>query len=334
MFRTRSNSPKLWPLFLLILAVTGLLTSCKPPTAKLKVSKTEIKQGDPITVSWETKDAKTVELNGEKVEKIGAKSIVPKETTTFEVVAKKGKKEARDKAKVEVTVIKVPAATITLSAEPNTIELGKTTKLMWSAANARNVTIPGLGELPASGEREVSPRVSTTYTATALGEGGNASASTRVTVSDPPPPPPAERPRTVAENLPPPAPPIAEVFKTVLLPVFFALDKSDISTAEQDKLRRAAEWLLKPDHRSIVFRLEGMCDPRGTAEYNLGLGDRRSRAVKNFLLSLGVEEARIETVSYGSEKAQGTGEGSTEMTPSWANDRRAEFVYLRGGEKP
>ena len=329
MYRMRSTLP----LFLLMLAVTGLLTSCKPPTAKLKVSKTEIKQGDPITVSWETKDAKTVELNGEKVEKIGAKSIVPKETTTFEVVAKKGKKEARDKAKVEVTVVKALAATINLSAEPNVIELGKTTKLMWSAANARNVTIPGLGELPASGEREVSPRVSTTYTATALGEGGNASASVRVTVNDPPPPPAAERPRTVAENLPPP-PPIAEVFKTVLIPVFFALDKSDLATAEQDKLRRAAEWLLKPDNRSIAFRLEGMCDPRGTAEYNLGLGDRRSRAVKNFLTSLGVEEARIETVSYGSEKAQGTGEGTTDMTPSWANDRRAEFVYLRGGEKP
>jgi peptidoglycan-associated lipoprotein len=330
MLRTRNTLP----LFLLMLAVTGLLTSCKPPTAKLKVSQTEIKQGDPITVSWETKDAKTVELNGEKVEKIGAKSLVPKDTTTYEVVAKKGKKEARDKATVTVKVIKVPAATITLRAEPNVIELGKTTKLAWSAENARSVTIPGIGELPASGEREVSPRVSTTYTATALGEGGNASASTRVTVNDPPPPPAAERPRVVAEPTPPPAPPIAEVFKTVLVPVFFALDKSDLSTNEQDKLRRAAEWLLKPDNRSIVFRLEGMCDPRGTAEYNLGLGDRRARAVKNFLVSLGVEESHIETVSYGLEKAQGTSEGTTDTTPSWAHDRRTEFVYLRGGEKP
>ena len=120
----------------------------------------------------------------------------------------------------------------------------------------------------------------------------------------------------------------------MLVPVYFELDKSDLMASEQEKLRRAAEWLLRPENRSIVFRIEGMCDPRGTAEYNLGLGDRRARAVKNYLITQGVEESRIETVSYGLEKAQGTSEGSPETVPSWAHDRRAEFVYLRGGEKP
>ncbi len=326
------------PLLALVMLLAALLSSCKPPTAKLKISRAEIKQGDPITVSWETKDAKTVALNGEKVEKIGAKTVTPKETTTFEVVAAKGKKEARDKATVTVTVIKAPAPGITLRADPGSIERGQNSRLVWSADNAKIVTISGLGEVPARGEREISPRVSTTYTATALGEGGNATASARVTVNDPPPPPPAERPRVVAEPAPTPAPPApppaAEVFKTVLKPVFFALDKADLSAGEQEKLRRAAEWLLKAEYRSITFRIEGMCDPRGTSEYNLGLGDRRARAAKNFLVSLGVEESRIETVSYGLEKAQGTDEGSPEAAPSWANDRRAEFIYLRGGEKP
>ena len=156
-----------------------------------------------------------------------------------------------------------------------------------------------------------------------------------MTVNDPPPPPPAERPRTVVETPPTPAaPPAAEIFKNTVKSVFFGLDKDDLSNSEQDKLRRAAEWLLKPENRSIVFRIEGMCDPRGTSEYNLGLGDRRARAAKNFLVSLGVEESRIETVSYGLEKAQGTSEGSPEVMPSWANDRRADFIYLRGGERP
>jgi peptidoglycan-associated lipoprotein len=322
------------PLLALMVLLAALLASCKPPTAKLKVSRTEIKQGDPITVSWETKDAKAVALNGEKVEKIGAKTVTPKETTTFEVVASKGKKEARDKATVTVNVIKAAAPTITLRADPGSVERGQNSRLVWSAANSKIVTITGLGEVPASGDREISPRVSTTYTATALGEGGNATASTRVTVNDPPAPPPAERPRTVEAPPTPAAPAVAEVFRNTVKSVFFGLDKADLTENEQDKLRRAAEWLLKPENRSIVFRIEGMCDPRGTSEYNLGLGDRRAQAAKNFLVSLGVEESRIETVSYGLEKAQGTSEGSSDFAPSWANDRRAEFIYLRGGERP
>jgi peptidoglycan-associated lipoprotein len=322
------------PTLAMVMLLAALLASCKPPTAKLKVSRTEIKQGDPVTVSWETKDAKAVALNGEKVEKIGAKTVTPKETTTYEVVASKGKKEARDKATVTVNVIKAPAPTVSLRADPGTVERGQNSRLVWSAENAKIVTITGLGEVPASGDREISPRVSTTYTATALGDGGNATASTRVTVNDPPPPPPAERQRTV-EAPAPTAPPVAEVFRTMVKAVFFALDKSDLTESEQDKLRRAAEWLLKPENRTIVFRIEGMCDPRGTSEYNLGLGERRARAAKAFLVSLGVEESRIETVSYGLERAQGTSEGAPEIVPSWANDRRAEFVYVRGGgERP
>jgi len=323
------------PLLALVMLLAALLASCKPPTAKLKVSRSDIKPGDPVTVSWDTKDAKTVELNGEKVEKIGAKTVTPKDTTTYEVIAKRGKKEARDKATVTVNVSRAAAPTVTLQATPSAIERGQNSTLAWSAENAKIVTIGGLGELPARGEREISPRVSTTYTATALGDGGNATASTRVTVNDPPAPPPAERPRVVTEPAPTPtAPPVAEVFGRVLTPVYFELDKADLMSSEQEKLRRAAEWLLRPEYRSIVFRIEGMCDPRGTAEYNLGLGDRRARAVKNYLITQGVEESRIETVSYGLEKAQGTSEGSPETVPSWAHDRRAEFVYLRGGEKP
>ncbi|HZN10404.1 MAG TPA: OmpA family protein, partial [Blastocatellia bacterium] len=108
---------------------------------------------------------------------------------------------------------------------------------------------------------------------------------------------------------------------------------SDLRPAEQEKLRRAAEWLRQDAHRTIAFRVEGNCDPRGTAEYNLGLGDRRARAAKNFLVSLGVDAGRIETVSYGLEKAQGGSEGSPNSPPSWAHDRRDDFVYVRGGER-
>jgi peptidoglycan-associated lipoprotein len=333
----RTMSRKFIQLSLLsfVVIIAGLVSACAPPSAKLTVSRNEIKAGEPITVKWETKNAKEVSLNGEKVDKIGGKSVIPKETTKFEVVAKRGKKEARDSSTVTVNVVRIPAPTVTLRADTSALERGQNTTLRWTTDNAKIVTISGLGEVPASGEREVSPRVSTTYTATALGDGGNATASVRISVTDPPAPPMAERPRTTT---PPPEtpkePPVADQFRNVVKPIFFDYDKSDLSASEQDKLRRIADWLNQERNRSIVFRVEGNCDPRGTAEYNLGLGDRRSRAVRDFLVSLGVDPSRIETVSYGSEKAQGTAEGSTDAPPAWAHDRRADFAYVRGGDRP
>ena len=254
--------------------IAVFFSACAPPTARIKVSRNEIKTGDPVTVSWETKNARTIELNGEKVEKIGARTVSPKDTTSFEIAAKSGKKEARDKATVRVDSTKAVAPAVTLRAEPSAIERGQNTILKWSTDNAKIVTISGLGEVPASGSREISPRVSTTYTASALGEGGNATASTRVTVTDPPGPPMAERPRTTTKTEIAPA--VADQFRNLLKPVFFDYNKSDIRSTEQEKLRRIADWLNLDRNKSIVFRVEGNCDPRGTSEYNLGLGDRRA----------------------------------------------------------
>jgi peptidoglycan-associated lipoprotein len=318
-------------LLTVIAIVASLAVGCPQPTAKLRVSRNEVKPGDPVTVSWETKAAKTIELNGEKVEKIGAKTVTPNQTTTFEVIAKRGKKEARDSATVNVNTSTAPAPAITLRAEPSAIEHGQDATLRWTTQNAKIVTISGLGEVPASGERSVSPRASTTYTGTALGDGGTATSSARVTVTDPPQPETprtAERPRGTPRN----EMAIAEQFSRAVTAIFFDYDKADLRPAEQEKLRRAAEWLQQEGHRSILFRIEGNCDPRGTAEYNLGLGDRRARAAKNFLVNLGVDASRIETVSYGLEKAMGRDEGSPGIIPSWAHDRRDDFVYLRGGE--
>lgn len=316
-------------LFSLALAV-GLAAGCAPPAVKLKVSRDEVRQGDPVTVSWEAKNAKTIELNGQKVEKIGAKTVTPGDTTKYEVVAKRGKKEARDSATVRVNKPSNAAApTVTLRAEPSNIEHGQNATLRWASENAKTVSILGLGDLPTSGEREVSPRVSTTYTATAVGDGGTATASTRITVSDPTGGG-SDRPRTTGGGGTNAA--IAAEFARYFPAVFFALDRSDLSSSEQEKLRRAADWLQQERNRTIAFRIEGNCDPRGTAEYNLGLGDRRARAVRDFLVSLGVDANRMEVISYGLEKAQGTSEGSPGRAPSWANDRRADTIYLRGGE--
>src|SRR5262249_20118166 len=160
----------------------ALISACAPPTAKLTVSRKDIKPGEAVTVKWETKNSKLVELNGEKVERVGGKSVTPKETTKYEIVAKRGKKEARDSSTVIVTVVRAAAPTVTIRADQPSLERGQNTKVHWESTNAKTVTITGLGEVAGSGEQEVSPRVSTTYTATAVGEGGNATASVRITV--------------------------------------------------------------------------------------------------------------------------------------------------------
>jgi peptidoglycan-associated lipoprotein len=246
-------------------------------------------------------------------------------------VARRGKKEARDKATVKVNVIVAAAPTINLRAEPSAVESGQSATLRWSTENARTITITGIGNVAASGERQVSPRVSTTYTGTASGDGGTATASARVTV--------AERAAKLAE--PPPAkptvvktePPLSEQFGKAVTAVYFEFDEADLTAATQEKLRRIADWLLQDPHRTLSFRIEGNCDPRGSAEYNMGLGDRRARAAKNFLVSLGVDANRIDTISYGLEKAIGDYEGSPDVAPSWAHDRRDDFVYLSGGKQ-
>ena len=82
--------------------------------------------------------------------------------------------------------------------------------------------------------------------------------------------------------------------------VFFEFDKSDLAADGQETLFSQAEWLGQNADASIV--IEGHCDERGTREYNLALGERRADAVKAFLVGAGVDESRIQTVSYGKER--------------------------------
>ena len=112
-----------------------------------------------------------------------------------------------------------------------------------------------------------------------------------------------------------------EANKSVVDPIYFALDRAAVAPAERPKLQAAVKWLKDNADKNLV--LVGHCDWRGTAEYNLGLGDRRANAVKRFLESLGVNPARLETLSKGSTEAKQTG-GEAE----WQKDRRVDFIVL------
>jgi peptidoglycan-associated lipoprotein len=301
------------------------VVGCAKPKVQLQVSRDRVQQGEDVRVNWTSKDAKQVTLNGKPVDKTGAQVFTPDNTTTYTAVASRGKKEARDSKVVAVTP-RAARPTIRISADQEAITRGQSTTLRWSSNNADRVTISELGTVPSSGSRAVSPSQSTTYEATATGPGGTDNASARVTVTEEVPP--GDRPRTSST---PPNAAMATIFNQWVQTVYFELDKSDLLPQSQEKLRRAAGWLTQSPNRSIVFRIEGNCDPRGTEEYNIGLGERRAQAAKEFLASLGVEGSRIQTVSFGKERASGTSEGSPDQGPSWSHDRRDDFVYVTGG---
>lgn len=301
-----------------------LFGACAKPKAELSVSKTRITQGESVSVNWKTENAKEVVLNGEKVSKTGTQLFQPNQTTTYELIGKRGSKEAKDNKTVTVEVA-AATPTITLTADPGAISKGEKARLRWSSQNANKVEFPGLGAFGPSGEIEVAPFESTTYTATAKGDGGEASASARVTVT-------AATASNTNPNNAGGSGNIAELFKGKVLPIFFAFDKSDLTTEATRTLDNSAQFLTQQSNQSIVFRVEGNCDPRGSEEYNLALGDRRANAAKSYLISKGVDPSRMNVISNGKRNATGTSEGSPNNPPSWSHDRRDDFVYERGGQ--
>lgn len=310
-------------------AVIVGVVGCAKPKVQLQVSKDRVQQGEEVRVTWQSKDAKTVSINGEQMDKAGSRVYTPDNTTTYTAVARRGKKEARDSKVVSVSP-RPARPTISISADPDAIQRGQSTTLRWNSSNASQVTINDLGTVPSTGTRVVSPSSSTTYTATATGAGGSEAASTRVTVTEEATPAdPGGRPRTTAPN-----PTIAAMFGQAVQAIYFDYNKADLTAESRERLRSSAEWLTQAPNRSIVFRIEGNCDPRGTEEYNIGLGERRAQAAREFLVSLGVDGTRIQTVSYGEERSSGSSEGAPGVRPSWANDRRDDFIYVSGGTPP
>jgi peptidoglycan-associated lipoprotein len=113
-----------------------------------------------------------------------------------------------------------------------------------------------------------------------------------------------------------------EVIHGMFQDVLFDYDKYDVKESFQPTLRSVALWMT--DNSPSRLSIEGHCDERGTNEYNLALGDRRARAVRDYLVSLGVPSSRLDLISYGEEKPL-CGEQTEDC---WAKNRRAHFVVL------
>ncbi len=186
--------------------------------------------------------------------------------------------------------------------EPRSIERGQSVTLRWSVANATDITIePGLGAVQANGSRQVFPNATTTYTLTANGPGGTDTRTVTIEVaSGAAPPRPAEPKGPVITGL--------DILTREGQDAYFDYDKNDLREDARAALTRDADVLKRifaMDSRFTVV-IEGHCDERGSAEYNLGLGDRRATAAKEFLVQLGVPADRLKTISYGKERPQCT----------------------------
>ena len=180
--------------------------------------------------------------------------------------------------------------TATFSADPTSIAKGEASSLKWSTTNATQVTIaPEVGPVAAEGATKVSPADSVTYTLTASGPGGSVDATVRVTVASAATVEPTDSDRK-----------LDELFLKEVRDAYFDLDKADIRADAREALGKTGEFLR--NYPQLKVTVEGHCDERGSTEYNLGLGDRRASAVKQYLVSLGISADRISTVSYGKEK--------------------------------
>ena len=91
-----------------------------------------------------------------------------------------------------------------------------------------------------------------------------------------------------------------ELFNQNIQPIYFDYDKADIRTDQVSRIEANVTWLK--EHPNVRFTIEGHCDERGSEEYNLGLGDRRANVVKEYLVSRGISQAAIQTISYGEER--------------------------------
>ncbi len=152
-------------------------------------------------------------------------------------------------------------------------------------------------------------------------------AATAVETPPPAPPPP---PMPVSEPVPVPPMPVEDTIgsrslddlnrDSPLQPLFFELDSSEVSSEGQVVLQANAAVLRK--YPAWQVTIEGHCDERGTAEYNLALGERRALAARTYLVSLGIPADKVKTVSYGKEFPFDPGQNDA----AWARNRRAHFV--------
>jgi len=216
----------------------------------------------------------------------------------------------------ETAPVVAPPPTASITADPVAIDLGQSVVLNWRTQNANVVTIDGIGQVNLNGTQTVSPANSTNFHLVAKGDGGMTEANVRVTVNVPVAPvaPVNDANQDMGSD---------EVFHQNVKDVFFDYDSYDLRPDAATSISQAAAYLTS--HPAIRIVIGGYCDDRGSAEYNLALGENRANAAKTALVSAGVAAGRIRVVSYGKEKQFCTEENES----CWQQNRRGQFSIDR-----
>ena len=201
-----------------------------------------------------------------------------------------------------------PSPTANITATPDTINPGQSAVLNWTTTDATDAAIDGIGAVPTSGTKTVTPSATTTYHLTARGDGGSTDATATVTVNQ------AQASNNTSGEL------TAAEFEQNVKPVFFDYDSYSIRPDAQTTISQDASFLQS--HPNAKILIAGYCDDRGSAEYNLALGQNRANAAKTALTQAGVDASRVRTVSYGKEKQFCTEENES----CWQQNRRAQFT--------
>jgi peptidoglycan-associated lipoprotein len=205
------------------------------------------------------------------------------------------------------------------SVDPATISNGQAAVLHWSVKDATSIQIDNqIGVVGPEGRRQVHPTITTTYKLDASGNGKISTAAVTVSVVNPPMPLNTREPSGERMNRS-----AVDIFSAQLRDIHFAYNEQQVVSQDQAILENDARVLKSffNTDPSLVVLIEGHCDERGSAEYNMGLGDLRANFIKDSLIRLGVPGAKLNTVSYGKEHPICL--GTTE--DCFAQNRRAHF---------
>jgi outer membrane protein OmpA-like peptidoglycan-associated protein len=279
------------------------VTAPPAPTVSLSANPASIQTGQCATLVWTSANATsaTIDQGVGAVDLSGLRQVCPTATTQYTIttVGRGGSRAAS----TTVGVTAPPAPTVSLSANPASIQTGQCATLVWTSANATSATIDqGIGSVDLAGLRQVCPTSTTQYTLAVVGEGGTRQASTTVGVT---------------------APPAPKVIDRLAIHVNFDFDKSVIRSSDIAELQKAVDFVKK--YEGYKISIEGHTDSIGTEQYNQRLSERRAAAVRDYLLKQGVADgARIKSAGYGKSKPI----ADNETEEGRFQNRRVEILIL------
>jgi len=138
----------------------------------------------------------------------------------------------------------------------------------------------------------------------------------------PPPPPPPPPETTVVDTTPPPPPPPPPPLE--LVTIHFDLDKYNLTAEATEILAQNAQGLEMEDYASVIIRIEGHCDERGSDEYNMALGEKRAATARDYLINYGIAPDRISIISYGESRPLDMNHNEE----AWSKNRRGMFIKI------